>query len=159
MVCPADWEPRHPSDFYRNRSDQHKLPFTRTDDGADPALHWTTSISGNTYTLKGTPVETVTIAQGDYYLDTLKGITSGKIALFLFNGPGTGPLVFPQSTTSNPGGTFVLPTTPTTGGQLIITTSYGYLTKATIAAGSPNVTVPAWTNRPGSLFAAFSYGT
>jgi hypothetical protein len=27
MVCPEDWEPRHPLDFYRTRNDTNKLPF------------------------------------------------------------------------------------------------------------------------------------
>lgn len=31
MVCKEDWEPRHPSDFYRTRQDAHRLPFTRPD--------------------------------------------------------------------------------------------------------------------------------
>ncbi len=31
MVCAADWEPRHPLDFYKTRNDTHKLPWTRPD--------------------------------------------------------------------------------------------------------------------------------
>lgn len=31
IVCQEDWEQRHPSDFYRVRQDQHRLPFTRPD--------------------------------------------------------------------------------------------------------------------------------
>lgn len=29
MVCKADWESRHPMDFYRFRNDTHKLPYIR----------------------------------------------------------------------------------------------------------------------------------
>lgn len=32
MVCPADWEMRHPLDFYKTRDDTHKLPFIRPND-------------------------------------------------------------------------------------------------------------------------------
>ena len=31
QVCKEDWEPRHPSDFYRTRNDAHQLPWTRPD--------------------------------------------------------------------------------------------------------------------------------
>lgn len=31
MVCDADWETRHPLDFYQTRNDTHKLPFIRSD--------------------------------------------------------------------------------------------------------------------------------
>lgn len=31
MVCDADFEVRHPMDFYRVRNDHHKLPFTRSE--------------------------------------------------------------------------------------------------------------------------------
>lgn len=156
-VCKDDWELRHPSDFYRNRNDTHKLPFTRSDDGIDPTLHWTGSISATTSSLKGT--ETVTNPQGDYYLDTLNGRTSGNIALFLFGSSQGLTLAFPQSTTTNGGGSINLPTTPTTGGMVIVSTSYGILTKANVSAGSANVVIPAWTAKPGNLYLSFSYGT
>lgn len=29
MVCPQDWEPRHPQDFVRGVQDNRQLPFTR----------------------------------------------------------------------------------------------------------------------------------
>ncbi len=36
MVCSADWEQRHPLDFYKSRKDVHQLPWTRPDsDGID----------------------------------------------------------------------------------------------------------------------------
>ena len=31
MVCDADYETRHPMDFYRVKNDHHKLPFVRTE--------------------------------------------------------------------------------------------------------------------------------
>lgn len=46
MVCAQDWEPRHPSDFYRARNDAHKLPFTRTDSNSPdvgPSINSTTT--------------------------------------------------------------------------------------------------------------------
>lgn len=46
MMCAADWEPRHPSDFYRARDDAHKLPFTRGDSNTPdvgPSINSTTT--------------------------------------------------------------------------------------------------------------------
>ncbi len=31
MMCDADWEPRHPLDFYKTKNDTHVLPFLRSD--------------------------------------------------------------------------------------------------------------------------------
>ena len=33
IVCAADYETRHPLDFYRVRNDHHKLPWTRPEQG------------------------------------------------------------------------------------------------------------------------------
>lgn len=56
MVCSADWEPRHPMDFYRSRNDVHQLPFTRSDNNGIDV--------GPTYTYPaGTAVCTVTTSQ------------------------------------------------------------------------------------------------
>ncbi len=47
IVCAADWEPRHPLDFYKSRNDTHQLPWTRPDnEGIDV---------GPTYTYPDTP--------------------------------------------------------------------------------------------------------
>lgn len=35
MVCEADFETRHPLDFYRVKNDHHQLPYTRRDDVAN----------------------------------------------------------------------------------------------------------------------------
>jgi hypothetical protein len=51
MVCEKDWEPRNILDFYRPRSDAHKLPWTRPESSNDGS--WTPSVTGitGTYTL------------------------------------------------------------------------------------------------------------
>ena len=58
-VCAKDWEPRHPMDFYRQKSDVHVLPITRPDNNAltfaGAAAGYTENISGSvswTYTYK-----------------------------------------------------------------------------------------------------------
>lgn len=53
-VCEADWEPRHPSDFYRNRDDSHRLPITLPDD--NNGIDVGPAINSATHTTTPTPV-------------------------------------------------------------------------------------------------------
>lgn len=38
MVCDADFETRHPMDFYRVKNDHHQLPFVRPEQGV-PSMY------------------------------------------------------------------------------------------------------------------------
>jgi hypothetical protein len=158
QVCKWDWEPRHPSDFYRGRNDSHKLPWTRPDDGADPSLHWAGSIAA--LVLSAATGESAVQGQGDYRIDGLLGKTYGNIQLVQWaDNVSNINLIIPQSRTTNAAGTFNLPTVPTTGGTLVLRSSYKVLEVDTIVAGNINVSTVGWTSVPGSVYASFSYGT
>ncbi len=157
MVCKDDWEPRHPSDFYRPRNDVHKLPFTRSD-AADTGLTWLASVSALTVT--SAAHETYATPYGDYTINTTSGKTQGNIIFYqMTDSVSSLPLMSPRSTTTSGGGSFTLPTTPTTGGNCVWRSSYEYLGQTTITAGSANVLSPVWTAKPGSVFMSFTYGT
>ncbi len=157
MVCKDDWEPRHPSDFYRPRNDVHKLPFTRSD-ASDTGLTWLASVASLTVTAAAN--EGYATPNGDYLINTTTGKTQGNIIFFqMTDNASSLPLMLPRSTTTSLGGSFNLPTTPTTGGNCVWRSSYELLGQSTISAGSPTVLAPTWTKKPGSVFMSFTYGT
>ncbi len=160
MVCKADWETRHPSDFYRTRNDAHKLPWTRVDDGKDAALVWAAqSIILLTYAVDA--LELPSNPAGEYRIDNLRGKTSGTAFLAKFTDlSGYLTPANPRSSTSSTGQTLVLPTTPTTAGNILVRTSYGeILGSVAITPGSPNVMMPTWTSKAGHITVAFTFGT
>ncbi len=158
MVCKWDWEQRHPADFYRGRNDAHKLPWTRSDDGADPSLHWSGAIVG--LTLSPTSQEAALQGAGDYRVDPLLGQTYGNVALVQWQDNVSNiNLIFPQSRTTTAGGSFNLPTTPGGTGSVVFRTNYGIIGTVPVVATVNTVTSPVWTSLPGSVYASFSYGT
>src|ERR1017187_9327945 len=164
MVCKEDWEPRHPSDFYRGRSDVHKLPFTRPDDGADPETSWI--IHGNTTgvsTITNSLEQSIDTQDNFYRLAVLEGKTVGHGWIVQWFDAATGliRIPYPASTSTSTGGTLTLPTTPTTGGTAVFR-ALGFdklLGVATITGGSTSVTIPTWTKVPAHLLVNFTYGT
>jgi hypothetical protein len=158
-----DWEPRHPADFYRGRSDAHKLPWTRPDDGADPGGLWANPQGAITaVTTVVDPNETKgTLQLGNYRVNTTTGKTEGNAMLVFFNNTVSGVMeMTPKSTTSSVGSTLTLPTTPTTGGNIILRTSYGQiLSIAPIVALTATVGGLSWTRATGHLLVSFQFGT
>ena len=163
MVCKFDWEPRHPSDFYRGRTDAHKLPWTRPDDGADPGGLWANPQGAITAvtTVVDSKETQGTLQLGNYRLNTTTGKTEGNAMLVFFLNTTSAVLEMnPLSTTASVGSTLTLPTTPTTGGNLVLRSSYGkILSKATITALSATVSGLSWTATPGHLLVSFQFGT
>jgi hypothetical protein len=158
QVCKWDWEQRHPADFYRGRNDAHKLPWTRSDDGADPALHFNPTVSGMSTAAAST--ETASFPSADYYLDTLQGLTNGKGFLVQWlDSTGFLPVLFPISKSTTAGGSFTLPTTPTTGGQVLFRSTYKLIGTVPVVAGVNSVVAPIWTSLAGNILVSFSYGT
>ena len=173
--CKQCWEIRHPMDFYRGRSDAHLLSWTSSD--SEIELAWTAPALSSLTSVAATN-ETLYQPDGTYVLGTdITGasVTTGRATLIqwidnrvgltgLVNQPaGVGqlPIGEPSSTTSNSGGSIVLPTVPTTGGTLRYITSYGvYLGSQTILAATQTVTSPpTWTKKPGHVYVSFIYGT
>jgi len=62
MVCEEDWEPRHVSDFYRNKSDVHRLQTTRPDSTPTFLTISLSSPAGSTYTVGESITATVSVA-------------------------------------------------------------------------------------------------
>ena len=60
LVCPRDFETRHPLDFYQARNDTHILPFTRPPEAREGTLN----ISTVTYPLAATPTVTSVVQIG-----------------------------------------------------------------------------------------------
>lgn len=163
-VCPEDWEYRHPTDFYRNRSDVHPLPFIRSDKG-DVVIPWTPAYSNLTVTLNGGETQdTASNDIGSYVLlQSTKSVprTYGRVGLTFLDiyGVRQGQ---PKSTTSSDGTitTITLPTTPGGAGTLSILTTLGkYLGQATIVISNATVTLPAWTSAQGGLLFSADYLT
>ncbi len=164
-VCKDDWEPRHPSDFYRNRNDTHKLPFILSDDGSDSTRTWACTVSGGVTTAPVTGEIVVPLVNllAAYYVDVLKGRTTGFVGLIRFTDVNTHQLqlVLTKSKSSSTGaGTIPLPTTAGSAGTATFKTSEQQLLGiVTIAAGATTITIPAWTAVVGNVFISFSYGT
>ncbi len=160
MVCKDDWEPRHPSDFYRARNDVHKLPFTRSDEDSEPTWSYGTSILLST-TRTAAAGEAATFPTCFYRLDPLLGKTTGGGTIIQWVDSATQllPLRTPRSTISSASFIFSLPDIPTTGGSLTYSTDYKLMGTALITAGSPIVSIPVFSATPGNLYATFSYGT
>lgn len=79
MVCAEDWEPRHPSDFFRMPQPEPSIPWTRADTSTDPSAGDNTDIKGNTFpptentdaTGQGTKPDSDAdgLVEGDFLLD------------------------------------------------------------------------------------------
>jgi hypothetical protein len=164
MVCPADWEPRHPSDFYRGRNDSHKLPWTRPDDGADPATVWTPGLTSGTSTLNNATGETGAWDNGSYYFDTLKSRTdsSAKTLHGSFNATFKNSnnliLPFPNSTTTSTSAALTLPVAATGKGSCVVVANGKVLSQVAIAAGDTTNTWTNWLKVNGGLIVSVTYG-
>lgn len=161
-VCKADFEYRHPGDFYRTRNDTHKLPFILSDTPPDPTLTFTPAWSGTAQQLDG---ETAVEGPGYYYEDTLQGKTFIKFN-FYFTKPTMGdvsisiPVANPVSTTTSVASTWTLPTLPSKAGSATAITSEGQLAgTGTIDAGNLTVTMTSWADLRGNLTISAVYGT
>lgn len=119
MVCRWDWEPRHPLDFFRGRLDAHKLPWTRSDDGAQGSNTW--QPTWTTLTIVDGPVgpmdleDAVTTPIADFS-DWITG-TGTALDTRRFNAQVVCP-VGASWTTSNPL-TVTLPSSPVTAGTFV----------------------------------------
>lgn len=159
MVCPKDWEARHPMDFYRAIDDTHKLPFIRSDQG-DTNFTWTPVYSN--LTVVTATHESQSNNDGVYHYDTLSVIptTSGLATIdFLVNQIAMNDA---NSTTASNGTTTTMTLPSTTGGTgtcRVLTREAKFLGSANIAAGATTVTLPAWTAKRGGLIISFTYVT
>lgn len=162
-VCPEDWEVRHPSDFYRNRSDVHVLPFVRSDKG-DVPNPWLPTYTNLTVVLaSGDTQDTAANDVGSYSLDNVSAVpkTTARVGITFLDEYGVRQ-VRSQSTTSSNGSTttLTLPTTPSGAGTLSVVTRDGkFLGVASIISGNATVTLPAWTSVPNGLLFTAQYAT
>lgn len=165
MTCKQCWEPRHPSDFYRNRNDTHKLPFTRPDTEGE-----LTFAAQNPIILTGIPRgnETAYSPKGVYSANSLTGKTrftqvayGWKESVNQFGGTSTMIVDRPLSATTSLGSSsWFLPTTPSGNGVATFSTSLGeFLGTAPITAGGLNVTAPLWTGKVGNVIFSGTYTT
>lgn len=142
-LCKADWEPRHPMDFFRQKSDAHVLQITRPD---NDVLSWT-PVFGNLTVVLGSGAESVV---ANYSLDAFNTITKFKVTI----------LVTPPATTqSGAGNTITLPTTATAAGTFVVTKKGQILGTGTIAALATTITLPTWAANYESIDIAGQYGT
>lgn len=164
MVCPDDFEVRHPLDFYRSRNDSHKLDFIRSDTPADPQATWTSTVANLAITASGAEVGTINNV-GNYKADGLTGLTRAVITVS-FAKPGLVdatinlPVTPADSTTTATSATFTLPTVPTTAGNFTVINDRGeFIKKGTVSAGNSTVSLGSWTKKRGGLLISAVYGT
>ena len=165
MVCPQDWETRHPMDFYRPINDVHELPFIRSN-VSDVNLTWTPVFTNLTVTLNNN--ETELINDGIYIIGNMSASASASSSST--SGTATVDFVTPNflmpvqdafSVTSSNGTTTTMTLPTTTGGVgtcRVMTREAKFLGSANISASATTVTLPAWTAR-GGLIISFTYGT
>lgn len=161
MCCPEDWEYRHPLDFFRTRNDTHKLPFTRSNDGASDTRPWSASFfSGFTYVLA--TGETADSLTGSYFLDGLQGKTRAIVTQRWLNINGD-PAAIPLTKSTSASAVLNLPTTPsgigTVGTATVLTSDGKLLGTANISGGSTTVTLPSWTSKQGHITFSLLYKT
>ncbi len=148
MVCKWDWEPRHPSDFYRNRKDAHQLPFTRPNFTANPELSWphpTPTESRVVVTLATGEVEGSYTNAGSYIVNALSGLTTGKMTVVYFVDANTGFLTLPDPkshyTASIQSAAINLPTTAGGAGTASYSCDGEFITSVAISAGDTVTTI------------------
>lgn len=135
QVCPDDWEPRHPLDFYKPRNDTHKLPFILPAKGE---LSYTP-----TYVNRTDAANNGAITDTAYYrLDSLSGYTHIRAQI----------TVTVDATTATASATISLPTTAGGAGNVTVFDTDGvYLGTGTITAGGTTANLPNWTARNKTL--------
>ena len=164
-VCEADWETRHPMDFYRARNDVTLLPFIRSNTN-DINLTWTPVFANLTVTLNAS--ETELINPGIYIIGNMSASattsasnTSGTATVDFLTPNFNMPKQDAQSVSVSNGTTTTMTLPTTTGGTgtcRVITREAKFLGSANITAGASTVTLPAFTAR-GGLVISFTYGT
>ena len=164
-VCDADWETRHPMDFYRARNDTTLLPFIRSNTN-DINLTWTPVFTNLTVTLNAS--ETELINSGIYIIGNMSASattsaskTTGTATVDFLTPNFNMPKQDAYSVTSSNGTTTTMTLPTTTGGTgtcRVITREAKFLGSANITAGASTVTLPAFTAR-GGLVISFTYGT
>ena len=144
MVCDADWEPRNILDFYRNKSDVHKLPYVRPDN--EDELTWTM----NTNNITETPNNGAITETNTYLIDTME--SKIRVSLLI--------TVTVDATTTASSAFFNLPTTPVTGGTTTVFDSAGnFLGNGVITGGDGDATLPDWALTSNTIIINGIYGT
>lgn len=167
-VCDECWESRHPTDFYRNRSDVHLLPFVYSDDGADPETTWvvqlTNHLSLNLVDSETSNIVANQVTSGYYYVDPLLGKTRANFSILFSKTDNEGytyVVAEPLSlTTSGVASTVSLPTTAGGAGSMTVLNNYGKILGSNpIAAGDTNVALIQWLKVRGHVHFSALYGT
>ncbi len=169
-VCPPDWEPRQPLDFYRTRPDTHPLPRTAEDSvitgyaesatvgGWLPA--WTNITLGTSTDVlndNATTVITAVAANGSYRDDVLSTTNTRTLAAQILV-PFKTSVIF---SVANATTSITLPSIPVVAGTYTLKTNHGRILKSgVIPAGSATLalTTAAVTIKDDNVTFSGQYG-